>query len=474
MSTTDRIIHIISQQAIVEEAYGPDVLDRGNPMVVRPIVDGDDNTPQIKCWTYRRYNGATVLRLEADTDARPQMPVMDLNRWVAQRTGEMPFATVRLIESENRTVKFAITHSMVAKDVTENSIREVFDGMFFMWRKATDKLKETEMIGEEGDFDFEEIDTPVFDPSDLSTPKEDQEPIAPDMDRLEVPEDLSVNQILSQLNEMIGLEPVKQLVAQLAAQQMVAKQRAERGLKAVVPSPHLVFLGNPGTGKTTVARLIGKLYKALGLLSSGHVIEADRSSLVAAYLGQTAIKTKEVCEQALNGVLFVDEAYSLAVDGRDYGQEAIEALLTFMESHRNEFVLVVAGYPDKMQNFMNSNPGLRSRFDVAVDFPDYSNTELDLIFHDLAKSHDYRITPDAATKISLVIESWVRDEGFGNARQVRRFFNIVAANHATKMAMMTDVSTEDLQTITDDVVPGLPTAPVAAGAGPVFNMNGYL
>ena len=330
------------------------------------------------------------------------------------------------------------------------------------------------MIGEEGDFDFEEIDTPLFDLSDLSTAKEDQEPIAPDMDRLEVPEDLSVNQILSQLNEMIGLEPVKQLVAQLAAQQMVAKQRAERGLKAVVPSPHLVFLGNPGTGKTTVSRLIGKLYKALGLLSSGHVIEADRSSLVAAYLGQTAIKTKEVCEQALNGVLFVDEAYSLAVDGRDYGQEAIEALLTFMESHRNEFVLVVAGYPDKMQNFMNSNPGLRSRFDVAVDFPDYSNTELDLIFHDLAKSHDYRITPDAATKISLVIESWVRDEGFGNARQVRRFFNIVAANHATKMAMMTDVSTEDLQTITDDVVPGLPTAPVAAGAGPVFNMNGYL
>lgn len=481
MKTSTRILQAFHNQSRILSESPASKLTRDKPLIVTPLTSPEGEIPEIRCWLYERYNGCTVLRMEVSTRPFVRVPLDELNTWVAQRTGEMPFATVRLVTSGTNGAKIAITHSMVAADVTENMISQVIDGMIYMWEKS---LRHLEKVDRPHEDLFEECFEDIDDATVLTrlgvekledfleTFDDDDTDFATEVDRIE-PADLTPEQILAQLNQMIGLEPVKALVQQLAAQQVVANQRKKLGLKAVIPSPHLVFLGNPGTGKTTVARLVGQLYKALGLLSSGHVVEAERSSLVAGYIGQTALKTLAVCEQALNGVLFIDEAYALAVDGRDYGQEAIETLLTFMESHRKEFVLVVAGYPDKMQSFMSSNPGLRSRFDVAIPFPDYTTDELTSMFIDLVMSNDYEADGLTINAVRNVIDSWARDEGFGNGRQVRQLFNIVVGNHATKMAAQTNCSVTDLKTLTVDVIPAdhmATTSPAPVG----FNAMGYL
>jgi SpoVK/Ycf46/Vps4 family AAA+-type ATPase len=236
--------------------------------------------------------------------------------------------------------------------------------------------------------------------------------------------------ILGDLDDMVGLHPVKALVRQITDMQKVARVRRRNGLNAVSPSPHLVFTGNPGTGKTTVARHIGRIYKQLGLLSSGHVVEVDRGQLVGGYIGQTAIKTREALDSAKGGVLFIDEAYSLARDhANDYGHEAIETIMAYMENHRGEIVVVVAGYPDEMKNFMSMNPGLASRFDYTLQFPDYSADELAQIFERLAGEFDYVLDDMARDAMKLIVSSWQRCHGFGNAREVRRLFHEVVATH---------------------------------------------
>jgi SpoVK/Ycf46/Vps4 family AAA+-type ATPase len=288
---------------------------------------------------------------------------------------------------------------------------------------------------------------------------------------ISVDNDLTVESVLRELHALVGLQPVKDMVSQLTAQQEIAKMRAANGLRAVVPSPHLVFLGNPGTGKTTVARLVGKLYKALGLLTEGHVVEADRSSLVAGYIGQTALKTRDMCKKALGGVLFIDEAYSLSVDGRDFGMESIEALLTFMEAHRGNFVVVVAGYPDRMFEFLNSNPGLKSRFDLTLDFPDYSTPELMTIFENLVTESEYELTDNARKKVSTLIDAWPRNHSFGNGREVRRLFGSVVGNHAAMLARKAEFDPRALRVLTSDTIPTPPA--LHAGGGP-FILPGYL
>jgi len=279
---------------------------------------------------------------------------------------------------------------------------------------------------------------------------------------------------LHELEALIGLNDVKRLVGQLAAQQRVAQRRADAGYKAVALSPHLVFTGNPGTGKTTVARLIGQLYKQLGLLSSGHLVEADRSTLVAPYIGQTALKTLDVCRKALDGILFVDEAYTLAAGhNNDFGHEAIATLLTFMENNRGRFALVVAGYENKMQSFLDANPGLRSRFDIAVPFPDYDDDELTEIFAGLVKQYEYEITPDALAAIGELIAALPRGEGFGNARDIRRVFNNVVANHAVLLGDTGPWDTRRLNVLDAKAVPHVPEHPAASPRlGPTF--VGYL
>lgn len=242
------------------------------------------------------------------------------------------------------------------------------------------------------------------------------------------------DETIAELNSLIGLDGIKKEVTDLVNLVRVQSIRAKHGLKVVPISLHLVFTGNPGTGKTTVARLIGKLYKEIGVLKKGQLIEVDRSGLVAGYIGQTAIKTQEKINEALGGVLFIDEAYSLAKNGNDFGMEAIETLLKAMEDHRDEFLVIAAGYPAPMEAFIESNPGLRSRFKRIITFPDYTEDELLQIFIKMCADYDYRLTEKAKEKVvdRIHIEKTSNAANFANARTIRNIFEAVITRQSSR------------------------------------------
>ena len=263
----------------------------------------------------------------------------------------------------------------------------------------------------------------------------------------------------AELDDLIGLNSVKKEVRSLANFVKVQKQREAQGLKTAKVSYHLVFYGSPGTGKTTVARIVGRIYKDLGVLKKGHTVETDRGGLVAKYMGQTALKTDTVIQQALDGVLFIDEAYSLVPEGgngQDYGQEAISTLLKRMEDYRDRLVVIIAGYKNEMQRFIDSNPGLQSRFNRYIDFPDYSGVELADIFKMYMKKNQYTLADDAEEFLKEQFEYAVahKDRNFGNARFARNVFEKSIQSQANRLEGMTNLSKEQLTELTVDDLKG--------------------
>ena len=264
------------------------------------------------------------------------------------------------------------------------------------------------------------------------------------------------DELMEQLDSLVGLETVKKEVKNLINLVKVRKLRQENDLPVPPMSFHMVFLGNPGTGKTTVARLISGLYAAIGVLSKGQLIEVDRSGLVAGYVGQTALKTQEVIQSALGGVLFIDEAYSLSSGGEnDFGREAIETLLKAMEDHRDDLVVIVAGYTGPMEKFIHSNPGLESRFNRYFFFPDYDGNQLTEIFRMQCKKNSYTLTPEAdeaALKMFTRLYE-ERDENFGNGRDVRNCFEDMVVRQSNRVAGMENPGKEDLiKVLPEDLV----------------------
>ncbi len=260
---------------------------------------------------------------------------------------------------------------------------------------------------------------------------------------------------MEDLQELIGLTGIKHDVKELYDFTKIQKLRKEAGMKTVPVSMHLVFTGNPGTGKTTVARILARLYRQIGVLSGGQLIECDRSGLVAGYVGQTAVKTQKKIEEAMGGVLFIDEAYSLARNsdtGTDFGQEAIDTLLKAMEDHREDFVVIVAGYTGPMENFIQSNPGLKSRFNKFIEFPDYTVDELMQIFDLNCSKYQYSPDPQAREQVEKLIMQQKAEtpENFSNARAVRNLFETIITNQARRIAQLEKPTVEQMQQITSD------------------------
>ncbi len=270
----------------------------------------------------------------------------------------------------------------------------------------------------------------------------------------EVPaEKPSAEELMAQLDELVGLADIKKDVQSLVNLLKIRKLREAAGLPLPDMSLHLVFMGNPGTGKTTVARILAGLYAAIGVLSKGQLVEVDRSGLVAGFVGQTALKTREVIDSAIGGVLFIDEAYSLAKGGEnDFGREAIDTILKAMEDHRDDLVVIVAGYDEPMDEFIGSNPGLESRFNKYFHFPDYTGEELNRIFLSMCAKNGY-VPDDEALKhaeefFAQLYEN--RDDNFGNAREVRNCFEDMMVNQADRLSRMEAPSKEELMKVTSE------------------------
>ena len=262
----------------------------------------------------------------------------------------------------------------------------------------------------------------------------------------------TLEELMAELNALIGLQKVKQKVTDLIAYKKVQSLRKQYNLKTASSTLHLAFIGNPGTGKTTVARIVGLIYKQLGILSKGHFIEVSRTDLIAGYQGQTALKVKKVVEQAKGGVLFIDEAYSITENDHSdsYGRECLTELTKALEDYRDDLVVIVAGYTEPMHKFFNSNPGLKSRFNTFIEFDDYNTEELCRIFFQMCNNNDYTISLEAKEQIKQQLEEKTthKEGDFSNGRLVRNMYEDFILNQARRVSKIASPTKQELQEIT--------------------------
>lgn len=271
-----------------------------------------------------------------------------------------------------------------------------------------------------------------------------------------VEEEKSLSELLKELDELVGLKKVKIAVNDLIAYRKVQKLREKAGLFSQKSTLHLVFTGNPGTGKTTVARIVGRIYKQIGLLSKGHFLEVSRTDLIAGYQGQTALKVKNVIEHAKGGVLFIDEAYSITENDHSdsYGRECLTELTKALEDYREDLVVIVAGYTEPMKLFMASNPGLKSRFNTFIEFDDYNENELGDILLTMCRKNDYILSSGAADRVKIIIADEIgnKEEGFANGRFIRNLYEDMVMNHARRVNKIESPDYRDLTEIVEEDV----------------------
>ena len=387
----------------------------------------------------RRSNGTEVLTIVAVVATVDE--TLEALRYVTAHAADGTFAALAATtDSATGELELEVWHTLLADTVNRTGLTEVLDSLSRAAWYHRERL------------------------SSFSAPERTSE------DQTARP----TGEILADLQDLVGMSSVKSELTAIVKAEHVGRKRVEHGLVDAGSSPNLVFVGNPGTGKTTVARLVAELYKAIDVVPVGHLVETNRAGLVAEYLGQTAAKTERVCESALGGVLFIDEAYALTPESpRDYGGEAIATLIQFMENHRDEMAVIVAGYPDEMQTFLNANPGLSSRFDITVPFPDYSNEELEEIFLALVHSNDYDLTSEAHERLSDFVASMSRGHGFGNAREMRKLFQHVTRRQAQELPQPSLAGTTLLRRIDADAFPAIPPPTDLPPSDPT-NIPGYV
>lgn len=347
--------------------------------------------------------------------------------------------TMRYEDDELRRQEIIRLQNQVIREMTQGNLRNIGEDLWGLHEEIEDLPQITPPPG-----------YPPVPKIDFSA-KEEKKPEKPAEKEAAQPvpaEDIA--KLREELESLIGLDLIKKEVDGLINLVTVNKLRLQHGLKVEDLSLHMVFSGNPGTGKTMIARLMSRIYYSLGILSKGHLIEVDRGGLVAGFVGQTAIKTREVIDKALGGVLFIDEAYALTTrGGNDYGQEAVETLLKAMEDKREDLIVIVAGYVDLMNEFVKSNPGLESRFNRFMYFPDYSLDEMMGIFDLRCKNSGYALALDARELLSQIIKEESQDNiGFGNARGVRNLFEQAVSRQANRLAGQKDVTRGQLMEIT--------------------------
>lgn len=410
-----------------------------------PIPDGPTGA-RCSLNFINRLKGEPAIRIVLRSDIQTtKLDFSALLRTISHCNSHNVYGSVNLHwqnMADEHEFTVAVTHSLSLRGLTEEIVIEVIHDLLRLWQTAmVDVRRCIAHLERKAELD------------ERMKAKQEREENRARLIAIRAAQQKRQSSALDEIEALVGLPSVKKFAHGLVAQQHLVELRLSHGMATEQVAPHLVFLGDPGTGKTTVARLVGRLYKDLGLLSKGHVVEVERSTLVGGYIGHTALRTRQMCEKALGGVLFIDEAYSLSVDGRDYGDEALATLLTFMENNRGKLAVIVAGYPKQMDEMLDSNPGLRSRFDSTVTFDNYSPQELTQMFVASLAQQDYHLTESAVADAAYMFVQAAQTSPDLNARSVRGFVAEVLNQHASVLMKLSKPTPEQIKTITSLSVP---------------------